>query len=109
VALWSEKVAEESGERKCKLPCYTQITVQVKDKGIAEKALKKMGAKANITKNADGTFTVTPEKQTAEFKEEFLTEYAVALAEEKARMEGYDVVREYNQETGETELTLRQY
>jgi hypothetical protein len=68
-----------------------------------------MGAKAKFQQNADGTWTVTPEQQSQQFKEKFLTEYSVCLAEEKAAQEGYDVVREYDEATDETVLYLRQY
>ena len=89
------------------MPCYTVVSVEVKDKAMAEAALKAMGITATITRNANGTYTVTPTKPTATFKNDFLEEYAAQVATRKAKAEGYTVVRKV--ENGETVLILRQY
>ena len=74
---------------------------------MAERALKQMGVEADITKNSNGTYTVTPKSQNSSFRDRFLQEYGVALATAKAREEGYYVSR--SEENGEVQLTLRQY
>lgn len=89
------------------MPCYTLVQVEVKNKEMAEKALKAMGQKGTITKNPNGTYMVTPEKQTAEFRDSFLQEYAAQVAMAKAKASGYAVARKV--ENGETVLYLRQY
>ena len=89
------------------MPCFTLVQVQVKDEAMARKALEKMGLNATITKNSNGTYTVTPEKQDYSFKDEFLKRYSVEVASAKARKEGYKVIEK--EENGETVLYLRQY
>ncbi len=89
------------------MPCYTLVQVNVKDKIMAEKALKAMGEEAEITKNPNGTFTVTPKTQSYGFKDKFMEEYSVQVATKKAKAEGYTVTRK--EEQGETVLLLRQY
>ena len=92
------------------MPCYTLVQVTVKDKLMAEKALKAMGdVKADITKNSyNDTYTVTPQNQSNySFSDDFLEEYSVQVATKKAKADGYTVTRK--QEQGETVLILRQY
>jgi len=89
------------------MPCFTLIQVQVKDEAMARKALEKMGIKAKITKNFNGTYTVTPENQNSSFKDDFLKRYSIEVASAKARKEGYNVIEK--EENGETVLYLRQY
>lgn len=89
------------------MPCYTLVQVEVKSREMAEKALKEMGEEADITKNPNGTWSVTPKNQRATFRDKFLQEYAAQVATKKARAEGYTVSR--TEENGEIQLTLRQY
>ena len=89
------------------MPCYTLVEVIVKNKAMAEKALKAMGEEAEITKNSNGTYTVTPKNQSYGFSDSFMEEYSVQVATKKAKSEGYTVSRK--QEQGETVLILRQY
>jgi hypothetical protein len=89
------------------MPCFTLVQVEVKDKVMAERALKKMGAKASIEKNANGTYTVTPAKQDASFRDTFMSEYAAQVATAKAQADGYTVTRQ--EVDGETVLYLRDY
>ena len=90
------------------MPCYTLVAVQVKDKAMAERALKAMNEEAEITKNANGTWSVTPKNQRGTFRDHFLKEYSAEVATAKAKKNGYTVSRVY-QDNGEIELTLRQY
>lgn len=90
------------------MPCYTLVSVQVKDRAMAERALKNMKEEAEITKNANGTWSVTPKNQRATFRDHFLKEYTTEVATAKAKRDGYTVSRVYH-ENGEIELTLRQY
>lgn len=89
------------------MPCWTLVQVEVKDKVMAEKALKAMGEEADITKNRDGTYTVTPRNQSSTFRNRFLQEYSAQVATAKAKKAGYTVTRK--EEQGETVLILRQY
>ena len=89
------------------MPCYTLVNVEVKDKAAAEEALRRLNLKASIAKNANGTYTVTPEKQDASFRTKFMDEYTVAVATRKAKAEGYTVTRK--EVNGEIQLVLRQY
>jgi hypothetical protein len=89
------------------MPCYTLVEVEVKDKVMAEKALKAMGEEATIEKNANGTYTVTPKSQNYGFRDTFMQEYSVQVATKKAKANGYTVTRK--EEQGETVLILRQY
>lgn len=92
------------------MPCYTLIKVEVKDKEMAERALEELGLEATITKTVGKkTFTVTPKNQSYDFEEKFMQEYSVQVATKKAKNEGWIVTRNWNEETHETELTLRQY
>jgi len=89
------------------MPCYTRISVEVKDRAIAEEILKKMGIKADIQKSAGG-WTVTPQGTApSSFEKAFKNEYAASVATQKAKAAGYSVVRK---DVGnEIQLTLRQY
>jgi hypothetical protein len=89
------------------MPCYTLVQVTVKDEVLARKALKKLGLQADIIKNANGTFTVTPKVQSFGFKDQFLQRYAMEKATVEARKEGYTVVEKT--ENGEQVMYLRQY
>lgn len=89
------------------MPCYTLVQVTVKDKKIAEKALKKLKVEADITKNANGTYSVTPKNQSYSFRDSFLKRYAMEKARQEARREGYTVVEKT--ENGEQVMYLRQY
>jgi hypothetical protein len=89
------------------MPCYTLVTVEVKDLAAAQEALKRLGIKASITKNSNGTYTITPESPRADFRDRFNEEYSVALATKKAKAAGYTVTRK--EIHGETQLVLRQY
>lgn len=88
------------------MPCYTVVQVEVKNKEMAEAALKQMGVEATITKSGN-MFVVTPKVQTSDFRDTFLQEYGVAVATKKAKLEGYFVSRA--EENGEVHLTLRSY
>lgn len=94
------------------MPCYTEITITVKDKAMAEKALKAMGLEGTVVKkhNTD-TYDVQLANggMTSKFRDDFFQEYGVQVATAKAEAEGYTVSRDYNDETQEVELTLRQY
>lgn len=92
------------------MPCFTVITIEIKDKTMAEKALKSMGKVGTVKKVSNGTYTIqlTNETITTEFRDDFLQQYGVEIAKEKARLEGYDVSQTTN-EYGEIELTLRNY
>lgn len=94
-------------ERRCTIPCYTLVQVEVKDRAMAEKALGRMGVEANITPNANGTHTVTPKSAEYGFRDNFLQRYSVEVAKRKAKREGYTVVEK--EENGEQVLYLRQY
>lgn len=85
------------------MPCYTLVQVTVKDRAIADKALKKLGVEADITQNSDKTYSVTPQSTSYSFKENFLQAYAMEKAKVEARKAGYTVT-----EKGDT-LILRQY
>jgi hypothetical protein len=89
------------------MPCWTLVQVEVKDKKIAEKSLKKLGIKADITKNRNGTYTVTPENAPYGFRDKFLQRYGMEKAKVEARKEGYSVSEKT--ENGEQVLYLRQY
>ena len=89
------------------MPCYTVVQVEVKDKTMAEAALKQMKEKGTIKANANGTFTVTPANARASFADAFYKEYAAQVATRDAQKEGYYVNRE--EKDGEIHLTLRQY
>lgn len=89
------------------MPCYTLVQVEVKSEALARKALAQLGEEAEITKNANGTYTVTPAKQRGTFRDKFLQEYATQVATKKAKAEGYYVSR--TEVGGEVQLTLRQY
>jgi len=89
------------------MPCYTLVRVEVKDKAAAVEALRKLGVKAAITRNSDGTYVVTPETSTSDFRDRFLQEYTVAVATRKAKADGYNVIRK--EVNGEVQLVLRQY
>ena len=88
------------------MPCYTRISVEVKDRAIAEQILKKMGIAGAITKSAGG-WIVTPQSAPANFERDFKNEYAAEIATQKARAAGYSVVRK--QVGNEIQLVLRQY
>ena len=74
---------------------------------MAEKALGRMGVEADITQNANGTFTVAPKGTEYGFRDTFLQKYSVEVAKRKAKREGYTVVE--RTENGEQVLLLRQY
>ena len=94
------------------MPCYTEITITVKDKAMAEAALQTMGHKGKVTKSANTeTYNVTLDDQSqmsSSFRDSFFQEYGVQVTTQKAELEGYFVSRDTN-ENGEVELTLRQY
>jgi hypothetical protein len=95
-------------KRRCDLPCFTLVQIEVKDKTIAETTLKHMNVKGTITQNSNKkTWTVAPESPPLNFKEKFNTEYGVLLATKRACAEGYTVSRA--EENGETVLYLRNY
>lgn len=89
------------------MPCYTRVSVEVKDRAMAEKILKKLGIKADIQKSAGG-WIVTPQGVApAGFEKSFKNEYAAEVATAKAKAAGYSVVRK---DVGnEIQLVLRQY
>jgi len=90
------------------MPCYTQIQIEVKEKAIAEAALKKLNIKGTVIQNSNKkTWTVVPENPLLNFQEKFNTEYGVILATRRAQTEGYTVSR--TEENGETVLYLRSY
>lgn len=89
------------------MPCFTLVQVEVRNKEMAEQALKQMGVEADITRNSNGTYTVTPKNQQSSFRDKFLQEYSAAVATKKAKADGYYVSRQ--EVNGEIELTLRQY
>ena len=82
------------------MPCYTRVSAIVKDKAMAEKALKAMGQEAEITKNSNGTYSVEPKSQRYGWNDSFMEEYSVQVATRQAKREGYTVTRK--QEQGET-------
>ena len=88
------------------MPCYTRISVEIKDRAIAEEILKKMGLKGTITKGAGG-WIVTPQNAPANFERDFKNEYSAEVATRKAKAAGYSVSRK--QVGNEIQLTLRQY
>ena len=98
---------EQEEKRRCALPCYTLVQVEVKSKEMAEQALKQMGVEADISRNSNGTYTVTPKSQSANFRDKFLQEYSASLSTKNAKAAGYYVSRQ--EVNGEIELTLRQY
>jgi hypothetical protein len=84
------------------------VQVEVKDKALAEEALKKLGLKGTITQNADKKhWTVVPENPPYNFTDKFNEEYGVLVATKKARAENYTVTRV--EENGQTVLYMRQY
>lgn len=89
------------------MPCYTRVSVEVKDRAMAEKILKKMGIRADIQKSAGG-WIVTPQGAApSNFERDFKNEYAAEVATAKARAAGYSVTR---RDVGnEIQLVLRQY
>lgn len=89
------------------MPCYTLVQVQIKDELIAKKALDAIDEEAEITKNPNGTYTVTPNNQSQGFRNRFLQRYSVEKAKKEAKKEGYSIVEK--EEEGETVLYLRQY
>ena len=89
------------------MPCYTRVKAIVKDKAMAEKALKKMGDEAEITKNPNGTYSVEPKNPRYGWNDSFMEEYSVQVATRQAKRDGYTVTRK--EEQGETILILRQY
>ena len=95
------------------MPCYTEIIITVKDKDIAEKTLKAMGIKGQVIKKANtNSYEIILDDRslmTNKFRDDFFQEYGVQVATLKAESEGYFVTRDYNEDTGEVELTLRQY
>ena len=89
------------------MPCYTLVQVEIKDKAMAEKALKEIGEEADIEKNRNGTYTVTPTNQNYGFRNKFMEEYSAQVATKKAKQQGWTVTRK--QEQGETVLIMRKY
>lgn len=89
------------------MPCDTLVQIEVKDKAMAEKALKSMGEKAKITPNSNGTWTVTPDRNRSFDTDKFNTEYGIEVATKTAKADGYMVTRTV--ENGEDTLILRQY
>ena len=55
------------------MPCFTLVQVEVRNKEMAEQALKQMGVEADITRNSNGTYTVTPKNQQSSFRDKFLS------------------------------------
>ena len=91
------------------MSCYTLIKILIKNKAMAELALKKLNVQGTVVKNGD-QFEINLKGQiTQQFKDKFLQEYGVQVAIAKAKQEGYSVSRNYNAETNEEELVLRQY
>lgn len=90
------------------MPCYTLVQAKIKDRAVAEAALRKMGVKAKIEK-VGNVFTVTPEVQTGNFVDKFMTEYQAEMVTKQARADQYTVSRTEDSETGEVVLVLRQY
>jgi len=94
------------------MPCYTEILITVTDEAMAKAALTEMGIKGKVVKNANGTYSIeldNKSEMTQTFKDKFFQEYGVQVATAKAEAEHYTVVRDFNEETQEVELTLRQY
>lgn len=89
------------------MPCWTVVQVEVKDRIMAEKALKQLGWEADFVQNANKSWTVTPKKTYADFRDKILTEYGIQVATARAKSEGFYVSR--TEVNGESELTLRQY
>ena len=90
------------------MPCYTVVQVQIQDKAMAEKALKKLKIEATITRNARGTFTVEPKEYISDFQDTFMQRYTVEVTKKQALKDGY-MLQEKTNTKGETELYLRQY
>jgi phosphotransferase system IIB component len=88
------------------MPCYTRVSVEVKDEAAAKSALEALGYRATITKNANGTFSVTA--QGTNFDEtRFRNEYSAQVTTKKAKAAGYSVIRKESQ--NQIELVLRAY
>jgi hypothetical protein len=97
--------------RRLKLPCFTRVSIEVKDqaaaKATAEKLKKDHGWESTVRKQPNGMYKVEPKQQYPGFETLFKNEYAAALATAKAKKAGYTVVRCNN--GNEIQLTLRQY
>jgi phosphotransferase system IIB component len=93
------------------MPCFTRVSIEVKDqaaaKAAAEKLKKDHGWESKITKLPNGMYKVEPKEQYPGFEKLFKNEYAASLATAKAKQAGYTVVRMNN--GNEIQLTLRQY
>lgn len=93
------------------MPCYTRVSINVNDEAVAKNVMAKLenehGWRATISKNSNGTYTVTPQQAYPGFEKKFNNEYAASLATQKAKAAGYIVTRK--DQDNKIELILRQY